>query len=126
MAGRVWHRPHPLKLGAMRTAARRLIGRHNFAGFQNADPHRPVSRSAICTMRACRVLARPPLVVIQLEADRFLYKMARTIVGTLIEIGRGRWPTKRINEILTERDRRLAGPPAPACGLYLVRVDYRT
>jgi tRNA pseudouridine38-40 synthase len=124
MADRVCHYPYPLKLAAMRAAARRLTGRHDFTGFQNADPRRPAERSAICTLRACRIISRPPGLIFQLDADRFLYKMARTTVGTLIEIGRGRWPARRIDEILASRDRRLAGPPAPACGLYLVRVDY--
>jgi tRNA pseudouridine38-40 synthase len=50
--------------------------------------------------------------------------MARTIVGTLVEIGRGRWPVTRIDVILATGDRRLAGPPAPACGVYLVAVRY--
>ena len=125
MADRAWHWPYPLNIAAMRNAARRLVGRHDFAGFQNADPHRSPTRSSRCVLRACRILSRPPELIIQLEADRFLYKMARTIVGTLIEIGRGRWPASRIDEILTARDRRLAGPPAPACGLYLVAVRYK-
>ena len=124
MAGRVWHWPHPLKLRPMRAAAHQLVGRHDFAGFQSADPRRPASRSAVCTIRACRIISRPPELIIQLEADRFLYKMARTIVGTLVEIGRGRWPARRIAEILATGDRRLAGPSAPACGLYLVAVRY--
>jgi tRNA pseudouridine38-40 synthase len=122
--GRVWHVPYPLSLSRMRTAARHLIGRHDYSGFQNADPRRPIDRSANCTIRTCRVIAKPPLLIVQLEADRFLYKMARSIVGTLVEIGRGRWPASRMTEIFTKKDRRLAGPPAPACGLYLARVDY--
>jgi tRNA pseudouridine38-40 synthase len=125
-AGRAYHWPHPLDLRVMRAAARRLIGRRSFAGFQNADPRRSADRSTICRLRACRIIEQPPWLIIRLEADRFLYKMARTIVGTLVEIGRGRWPPARIDEIVASGDRRLAGPPAPAAGLYLVRVDYRT
>ncbi len=122
--GRVWHVPYPLSLSRMRTAARHLIGRHNYAAFQNADHRRLADRSAICTIRACRIIGKSSLLIIQFEADRFLYKMVRTIVGTLVEIGRGRWPPSRTAEILKSRDRRLAGPPAPACGLYLVAVSY--
>ncbi|MBI3621719.1 MAG: tRNA pseudouridine(38-40) synthase TruA [Nitrospirae bacterium] len=122
--GRAWHVPYPLSLSRIRTAARHLIGRHDYSAFQNADHRRPVDRPAICTIRACRIIGKSPLLIIQLEADRFLYKMARSIVGTLIEIGRGRWPPNRMAEILKDKDRRLAGPPAPACGLYLVKVYY--
>ncbi len=122
--GRIWHVPYPLSLSRMRTAAKSLIGRHDYSGFQNADHRRLVDRTAICTIRTCRIIGKPPLLIIQLEADRFLYKMVRSIVGTLIEIGRGRWPPSRMAEILKSRDRRLAGPPAPAAGLYLLRVDY--
>lgn len=125
LAKHAWHWPYPLNVPHMRKAARRLIGRHDFAGFQNADPHRAAGRSTRCVLRACRIIEESPELVIQLEADRFLYKMVRTIVGTLVEIGRGRWPVSRIDDILNERDRRLAGPPAPACGLYLVAVRYK-
>ncbi len=122
--GRAWHVPYPLSLSRMRTAARHLIGRHNYAAFQNADHRRLADRSALCTIRTCRIMGKPPLLIIQLEADRFLYKMVRTIVGTLVEIGRGRWPPNRMAEIFKSRDRRLAGPPAPAHGLYLMEVYY--
>jgi tRNA pseudouridine38-40 synthase len=122
--GRAWHVPYSLSLPRMRTAAKSLIGRHNYSGFQNADHRRSVDRSAICAIRACRIIGKPPLLIIQLKADRFLYKMARSIVGTLVEIGRGHWPPNRIADILQKKDRRLAGPPAPACGLYLVKVYY--
>jgi tRNA pseudouridine38-40 synthase len=122
--GRVWHVPYPLSLSRMRTAARHLIGRHDYSGLQNADHRRSADRSAICTIRACRIIGKPPLVIVQLEADRFLYKMVRTIVGTLVEIGRGRWPPGRMAKILKDKDRRSAGPPAPACGLYLMEVFY--
>lgn len=122
--GRIWHVPYPLSRPRMRTAVRHLTGRHDYSGFQNADSHRSTDLSALCTIRSCRIIGKPPRLVIQLEADRFLYKMARTIVGTLVEIGRGRWPPNRMKEILKTGNRQLAGPPAPACGLYLINVYY--
>jgi len=122
--GRVWHVPYSLSLTRMRTAARHLIGRHDCSGFQNADPKRHADRSAICAIRACRIIGNPEMLIIRLEADRFLYKMARSIVGSLVEIGRGRWPPNRMKEILKTGNRQLAGPPAPACGLYLMKVYY--
>jgi tRNA pseudouridine38-40 synthase len=122
--GRVWHLPYALSRSRMQSAARHLTGRHDCSGFQNADRRRLNDRSALCTIRACRIIGKPPRLIIQLVADRFLYKMARSIVGTLVEIGRNRWPPSRMAEILKSRDRRLAGPPAPAYGLYLMEVYY--
>jgi tRNA pseudouridine38-40 synthase len=121
---RIWHVPYPLSLSRMKSAARLLAGRHDCSGFQSADRRRPIERSALCTIHACRIIGAPPRLIIQIEADRFLYKMARTIVGTLVEIGRGRWPPNRMQEILKTGNRQLAGPPAPAHGLYLMKVYY--
>jgi tRNA pseudouridine38-40 synthase len=122
--GRLWHVPYPLSLSRMKSAARHLIGRHDCSGFQSADQRRPIGRSALCTIHVCRIIGTSPRLIIRIEADRFLYKMARSIVGTLVEIGRGRWPPYRMKEILKTGNRQLAGPPAPACGLYLVKVYY--
>jgi tRNA pseudouridine38-40 synthase len=64
------------------------------------------------------------LIIIEIEADGFLYNMVRNIVGTLLEIGRGRLLGGSLKSILLARDRRLAGPTVPACGLYLARIKY--
>jgi len=122
--GRIWHVHYPLSRSRMKSAARHLIGRHDCSGFQSADPSRPAGRPALCTIHACRIIGTPPRLAIRIDADRFLYKMARSIVGTLVEIGRGRWPPNRMKEILKTGNRQLAGPPAPACGLYLMKVYY--
>jgi tRNA pseudouridine38-40 synthase len=122
--GRVWHLHYTLSRSRMQTAARHLTGRHDCSGFQNADHRRLNDRSALCTIRTCRIVGKPPRLIIRLVADRFLYKMARSIVGTLVEIGRNRWPPSRMADILKQCDRRLAGPPAPAYGLYLMKVYY--
>jgi len=63
-------------------------------------------------------------IVIEVEGDGFLYHMVRTIVGTLVEVGRGAKPPEWVAEVLSARDRRTAGPTAPPQGLYLLRVDY--
>ena len=117
-----WHLPVPLDLEAMAEAARRLEGRHDFAAFKAAgSPVRDTRR----TLFRCALEERGPLLRFVLEADGFLMHMARGIVGTLVEIGRGRWPVQRVDEILATGDRRLAGPTAPAQGLILWRVQYR-
>jgi len=63
-------------------------------------------------------------IIIEVEGDGFLYNMVRTIVGTLVEVGRGARPPEWVAEVLAARDRRAAGPTAPPHGLYLVRVEY--
>lgn len=60
----------------------------------------------------------------EVEANGFLYNMARSIAGTLVKIGQGYWPSSQMEEILHAMDRKQAGQTAPACGLFLVKVDY--
>jgi tRNA pseudouridine38-40 synthase len=72
----------------------------------------------------CQVTQEKKWVYIDIEADRFLYNMVRNIVGTLVEIGRGRWPAEKIEEVIEARDRTAAGPIAPAGGLCLMWIKY--
>ena len=114
--------PYRLSLPRMRAAARYLVGRHDFRGFEGA------ARRAGNTVRRIESLAirrHGDQVVIEVAADGFLYNMVRNIVGTLIEVGRGRFEPTRVGQVLVTRDRRLAGPTAPAHGLCLVAVSYR-
>lgn len=121
-----WHVKQPLDVGVMREAAAALIGAHDFAAFQGS---RSAVSSAIRTVRSLECEegsgSDRPLVV-RIEGDGFLRHMVRNIVGTLVEVGSGRWPAGRVSAILGSRDRTRAGPTAPAHGLYLVRVDYES
>jgi tRNA pseudouridine38-40 synthase len=120
----VWHVTAPLGIDAMREASAALTGAHDFAAFQG-------SGSVVAsTERIVRAIAWEdgggydlPLLM-RVEGNGFLRHMVRNIVGTLLEIGIGRWPAARAAEILASRDRTQAGPTAPAQGLFLVRVDY--
>ncbi len=120
----VWHVPQPLHVVAMREAAKALEGLHDFAAFQGAGS--PVAS----TTRTIRSISwhdgdsydRP--LVMRIEGDGFLRHMVRNMVGTLVEVGLGRWPPARAAEILESRDRSRAGPTAPPQGLCLVRVLY--
>lgn len=105
----------------MRQAAEELIGEHDFAGFTSANCAR---RSTRRRLYRCQVWRKYHRVYFDLEGNGFLYHMVRNIVGTLLEIGRGRWPVERIGEILAAKDRNSAGPMAPACGLSLQWVRY--
>ena len=116
-----FHVPQPLNLPAMRHAARFLVGKHNFKSFQASDQKR---RSSVRTLRRLAVRRRGPLIRMNFQGDGFVYRMVRNIVGTLLEVGKGRRSPGEIFRLLSKKDRRLAGPTAPAKGLCLVRVTY--
>jgi tRNA pseudouridine38-40 synthase len=116
-----WHVWHPLDLDAMRAAAAALVGRHDFVAYANQGSARE------CTVRTVTRIAvqrRYQRVCIDVEGDGFLYNQVRVMTGTLVEIGRGHWPPQRAGEALAARERRLAGPTAPAHGLCLQWVRY--
>ena len=115
---------YPLKIRSMRRAAKALTGRHDFRAFQAAGYTPSLSRSTVRTIKKIKIEKRGDLVYIDLWANGFLYNMARIIAGTLLEIGRGKMPEESIQEILLKRDRRSAGPTAPARGLCLMNVEY--
>jgi len=116
-----WHRPAALDIAAMDVAAKILIGTHDFKSFAAASDKR---KSSIRTIIQCRVTQQDKWVYIDIEADRFLYNMVRNIVGTLVEIGRGKWKPEKINEILEAKNRTAAGPIAPPQGLCLMWIKY--
>jgi len=122
LVGQVWHYWRPLDGEAMRAAARRLVGRHDFRGFATSAE---VRRETVRTISRCEVLRADREIIVSVEGDGFLYNMVRNVVGTLVEIGRGRWRPEHIDRVLATRDRRQAGPTAPPCGLSLVCVHYR-
>ena len=105
----------------MQKAARLLLGRHNFTSFQAADK---IPKDSRRTIKKIKVFKEQNFIYIDIEADGFLYKMVRNIVGTLIEIGAKNQPAINIRKILASRNRKFAGPTAPSCGLYLLKVKY--
>lgn len=116
-----WHAPFPLDVPAMAAGLATLRGKHDFSAFCAAAGR---DRTPICTIASARVVARRQRVAICLSADSFLHHMVRNIVGSLVEIGRGARPPGWIAQVVDGRDRKLAGPTAPAQGLTLVRVLY--
>ena len=117
-----WHVPVKLDLPAMRAAAKRFVGRHDFRSF-TANPGYE-RESTVRRLTRCEVRRSGPLLTFLLEGDGFLYKMCRGIVGTLVQVGQGKIAPADIRRILAHRDRRVAGMTAPAHGLVLWKVSY--
>jgi tRNA pseudouridine38-40 synthase len=120
-AGRAWHVATPLDAEMMHEAAQRLVGRHDFTSFRSALCQ---AKSPVKTLDRLAVKRLGDRLEIAARARSFLHHQMRNMVGTLKLIGDGRWPVERIEAVLAARDRATAGPTAPACGLYLVGVDY--
>ena len=113
--------PYDLNLDAIRDAAKYLIGKKDFRSFQSTDKK---EKNSVRVVKKIEVISMPPLVEIYIQANGFLYNMARSIAGTLIEVGRGRFNPEKVKEILEKKHRPSAGQTAPAKGLCLERVFY--
>ncbi|MBU1090490.1 MAG: tRNA pseudouridine(38-40) synthase TruA [Candidatus Omnitrophica bacterium] len=120
---RVYFYYYPLDIGLMRREARSLLGRHDFSAFC-ASGSGAKDRMRIVKRISIRHSKQSKLFAIEIEANGFLYNMVRNIVGTLLEIGRGKFAQGSLKRILRSKDRRMAGSTAPACGLCLLKVHY--
>jgi len=120
----VWHVAQPLDAEAMRTAAGALIGRHDFAGFQGAGTPVASTERTIVALDVEDGGGFDLPLVIRVTGDGFLRHMVRNIVGTLVEVGVGRWDPWRPLAVLDSRDRSQAGRTAPPQGLFLTHVSY--
>lgn len=116
-----WHLRVKLDAEAMAAACPYLVGRHDFRSFETHWPNRWTSVRHITQLT---VRQTGPLITIEVSADGFLYNMVRAIVGTLVEVGKGRFPPEWVGQVLAAFDRREAGPNAPPEGLFLWHVDY--
>jgi tRNA pseudouridine38-40 synthase len=118
---RVWWVPVALDAKIMATAARALLGRHDFTTFRAAQCQ---ANSPLRTLDRLEVLRSGDEIVIEASARSFLHNQVRSMVGSLKPVGEGKWTAGDLRATLEARDRAACGPVAPACGLYLVRVDY--
>ena len=118
-----WHVPVPLDVPAMRAAAKRFLGRHDFRSF--AATHTYEIEDTVRTLTRCDLKRQGSLLTFVIEGDGFLYKMCRGVVGTLVQLGRGKFGETELKSMLAAKDRRVAGMTAPAQGLVLWKVFYR-
>jgi tRNA pseudouridine38-40 synthase len=119
--GHAWRVPKPLDTDAMHEAAQTLIGKHDFTTFRHTECQ---AKSPDKTLDALDVTRDGDNVSITTSARSFLHSQVRSMVGSLVWVGEGRWSAPDLKAALDARDRSACGPVAPPDGLFLVRVDY--
>ena len=118
---RVWWVPVELDVEKMRQAAAHLIGHHDFTSFRAAECQ---ALSPMKTLDKIEIAQNGDEILFYVEAKSFLYHQVRNIVGTLKMVGDGHLNPDDVKDILEAKDRKKAGPTAPACGLYFYQVKY--
>jgi tRNA pseudouridine38-40 synthase len=119
--GKVWRLPRRLDTDAMHEAAQRLVGKHDFTTFRDTECQ---AKSPDKTLDQLDVLRDGDNVSIVTSARSFLHSQVRSMVGSLVWVGEGRWSADDLAAALAARNRTACGPVAPPDGLYLVKVDY--
>jgi len=119
--GQVWHVNRPLDAQAMHEAAQALVGRHDFTTFRDVACQ---AKSPVKTLDVAAVRREAEEVVLAFEARSFLHRQVRSMVGSLVEVGLGRWTPAELKAALDAADRKACGPVAPPDGLYLTGVSY--
>lgn len=123
---RAWHLYGPMDLAAMRDEAKALVGTHDFRAFRAADCERETTVRSLWRVDLVeRWQGRDDLVAVEVEGTAFLKNMVRVIVGTLVDVGRGRLPAGTVRARLADLDRTRGGMTAPPDGLYLDEVFVR-
>ncbi|WP_455482035.1 tRNA pseudouridine(38-40) synthase TruA [Bartonella sp. B35(2025)] len=118
---RVWWLPKPLNADAMHEAAQKLVGRHDFTTFRSAHCQ---AKSPIRTLERLDVQRKGEEIFFYAQARSFLHHQIRSFVGSLMEVGIGRWTVQDLEAALHAKDRMRCGMVAPPSGLYLTQVDY--
>jgi tRNA pseudouridine38-40 synthase len=127
LARHVWHHPYPLNEAAMAEAAQLVIGEHDFTSFAAVDPERGRDREPVSNVR--QIFSSTwnrdgEEFAYTVRGSGFLHHMVRNLVGTFVLVGKGTLSVADVAKILMARNRSAAGATVPACGLYLVNVDY--
>ncbi len=119
--GRAWRIPRPLDAAAMHDAAQYLVGKHDFTTFRSTECQ---AKSPVKTLDMLKVERQGDRVEISASARSFLHNQVRSMVGSLVLVGEGKWRADDLRRALEARDRTACGPVAPPDGLYLMQVDY--
>ena len=119
--GLVYWVRYDLNINDMQEAAKHLLGKHDFSSFRASECQ---ARSPIKTLDSIEIIKDGEEIKIYVSALSFLHHMVRNIVGSLVMVGRGYWKADKIKEIIESKDRKNAGPTAPAEGLYFLKVEY--
>lgn len=117
----VWEVLYSLNLEDIFEATKKIEGKHDFSSFCASESTRD---NNICQVFSAGWEKSGNELIFKIEADRFLHTMVRSLVGTFVEVGRGYFSVSDFGNIMEAKDRKKAGPTAPACGLYLVEVEY--
>jgi tRNA pseudouridine38-40 synthase len=118
---RVWRVPRPLDAAAMHEAAQQLLGRHDFTTFRSAECQ---AKSPLKTLDRLDVSRQGEQIQVEASARSFLHHQVRSMVGSLVHVGEGKWSAGDLADALAARDRTRCGQVAPPHGLYLMRVEY--
>jgi tRNA pseudouridine38-40 synthase len=118
---RAWRIVKPLDARAMHGAAQRLVGHHDFTTFRSTECQ---AKSPVKTLDRLNLSRDGEEIRIEASARSFLHNQVRSMVGSLVQVGEGKWSADDLAKALDAKNRAACGPVAPACGLYLVRVDY--
>ena len=125
LARYVWHYPYPLDEVAMAEAAKFILGEHDFTSFAAVDPEKGVDETSNVRKIFSSLWERnEDEFLYTVEGSGFLHHMVRNLVGTFLLVGKGTWQISDLARILTDKNRSEAGATAPACGLWLVKVEY--
>ncbi|MEP3427099.1 MAG: tRNA pseudouridine(38-40) synthase TruA [Roseibium sp.] len=121
--GLAWHVKHELDADAMHAAAQEFVGHHDFTTFRHT---RCQAKSPEKTLDDFSVFRDGEFIIAECSSRSFLHNQVRSMVGSLRLVGDGKWSPGSITEALAAKDRKACGPVAPADGLYLTKVDYRS
>ncbi|HET9717551.1 MAG TPA: tRNA pseudouridine(38-40) synthase TruA [Pseudolabrys sp.] len=120
-ARRAWRVPRPLDVTKMHSAAQVLVGRHDFTTFRSTECQ---AKSPLKTLDVLGVHGSGEEITVVATARSFLHSQVRSMVGSLVAVGEGRWTRDDLRNALMARNRAACGPVAPPDGLYLMKVDY--
>jgi tRNA pseudouridine38-40 synthase len=121
LENKVWFIPQKLSVDIMRNHSRYLVGKFNFNAFRSSHCQ---AKTSIRSIKDIKIKKSKDIIEIRVVGKSFLHNQVRIIVGTLVNLGKETFEKNKILQILKSKDRRKAGPTAPACGLYLEKIKY--